>query len=69
MDLVPGLTILIGWMILKLAGVEQMVKGWTWNIPASPGTMLNDLGVARTSVYISSCDINWDNCEEAAGGN
>ena len=56
-------------MILKLAGVEEMVMGLTWNIPSSPGTTLKDLGVASTSVCIFSCDRNWDNCEGAAEGN
>ena len=32
----PVLTILIGWMILKLPGVEEMVMGVAWNIPFSP---------------------------------
>ena len=64
MDWVPGLTMWIGCMILKLAGVEEMVMGLTWNIPSSPETTLNDLGVASTS-----SDRNWDNCEGAAGGN
>ena len=64
MDWVQGLTIWIGWMIVKLAGVEEMVMGLTWNIPSSPRTMLKDLGVASTS-----SDRNWDNCEGAAGGN
>ena len=51
-------------MIVKLAGVAEMVMGLTWNIPSSTETTLNDLGVASTS-----SDRNWDNCEGAAGGN
>jgi hypothetical protein len=38
------LTIWIGWMILMLPGVEEMVMGSTWKIPFSIGVTVKDLG-------------------------